>query len=53
MRQEKFWFTIGGIVTVLAVALMLPTQTVAASKYKVLHRFTGPDGVAPGAGRVQ
>jgi uncharacterized repeat protein (TIGR03803 family) len=51
MRQEKFWFTIGGIVTVLAVALMLPTGAVAASKYKVLHRFNGDDGSGP-SGRL-
>jgi uncharacterized repeat protein (TIGR03803 family) len=47
MRQKKFWFTMSGILAVLAVALMLPTGTVAASKYKVLHRFTGKDGALP------
>jgi uncharacterized repeat protein (TIGR03803 family) len=48
MRQKKFWFAISGIVAVLAVALMLPTQTVAASKYKVLYKFTGgADGGNP------
>jgi uncharacterized repeat protein (TIGR03803 family) len=53
MRQEKFWFTIGGIVTVLAVALMLPAGAVAASKYKVLHKFTGgADGGSPYAGLI-
>jgi uncharacterized repeat protein (TIGR03803 family) len=49
MRQKKFWFVISGILVVFAVALILPTQTVAASKYKVLHRFHGKDGHAPEA----
>jgi uncharacterized repeat protein (TIGR03803 family) len=48
MRQKKFWFTISGILAVLAMALMLPTGAVAASKYKVLHKFTGgADGSNP------
>jgi uncharacterized repeat protein (TIGR03803 family) len=47
MRQEKFWFTVSGILVVLAMALMLPTGAVAASKYKVLRSFTGKNGLYP------
>jgi uncharacterized repeat protein (TIGR03803 family) len=47
MRQKKFWFTLSGILAVLAMALMLPAGAVAASKYKVLHKFTGKDGALP------
>jgi uncharacterized repeat protein (TIGR03803 family) len=51
MRQKKYWFTISGILAVLALPLMLPTGAVAASKYKVLHRFTGgSEGSQPLAG---
>jgi hypothetical protein len=39
MRQKKFWFEMGGILAVLTIALMLPTGAMAASKYKVLHKF--------------
>lgn len=47
MRQKKFWFAMGGILAVLALALMLPTGAGAASNYKVLHRFKGKDGARP------
>jgi uncharacterized repeat protein (TIGR03803 family) len=51
MRQKRFWFMMSGIPAVLALALMLPAGVGAASKYKVLHRFTGkPDGAFPFAG---
>ncbi len=51
MRRKKSWFRMSGILIVLAVALMLPAQAVAASKYKVLHKFTGgADGGLPYAG---
>jgi len=53
MRQKKFWFTIGEILALLVMALMLPALAVAASKYKVLHRFTGgADGANPQGGLV-
>jgi uncharacterized repeat protein (TIGR03803 family) len=52
MRQKKFWFRVSGILAVLAIAIMLPTGTVAASKYKVLHRFKGKDGGSPDAGLI-
>jgi uncharacterized repeat protein (TIGR03803 family) len=39
MREKRFGFVLGVILTVLAIALMLPTEAMAASKYKVLHRF--------------
>jgi uncharacterized repeat protein (TIGR03803 family) len=39
MRQKRFWFTMSGILAVLAVALMLPGQAVAAGTYKILHTF--------------
>jgi uncharacterized repeat protein (TIGR03803 family) len=48
MRQNKFWSTMSGILVVLAVALMLPAGAAAASKYKVLYKFTGgADGGGP------
>jgi uncharacterized repeat protein (TIGR03803 family) len=48
MRQKRFWFTISGILAGLALALILPAQAVAASKYKVLYRFKGDtDGATP------
>jgi uncharacterized repeat protein (TIGR03803 family) len=40
------------MLALLAVALMLPAGIVAASTYKVLHRFTGPDGANPLAGLI-
>jgi len=52
MRQKKFWFTIGGVFAVLALGLMLPTGAGAASTYKTLHEFKGPDGANPYAGLV-
>jgi uncharacterized repeat protein (TIGR03803 family) len=39
MRQKKFWFGMSGIMAALAMALMLPTGAVAASKFHVLYRF--------------
>ena len=39
MRQGKFWFAMSGMLAVLVMALMLPADAVAASKYKLLHRF--------------
>ncbi len=41
MRQEKVGFVMSGILAVLVMALILPAETLAASKYKVLHRFNG------------
>jgi uncharacterized repeat protein (TIGR03803 family) len=52
MRQKQLWFTLFGILIVLAGALMLPAGAVAASKYKVLYRFKGLDGVSPTASMV-
>ena len=53
MRQKKFWFMLWGILVMFALALILPRQAVAASKYKVLHRFTGgADGANPQGGLV-
>ena len=53
MRQGKFWFAMSGMLAVLAMALMLPADAVAASKYKLLHRFKGrADGRYPYAGLV-
>jgi uncharacterized repeat protein (TIGR03803 family) len=45
--QKKFWFTMSGVLAVLAVALLLPVGAGTASKYKVLHRFKGHDGANP------
>jgi uncharacterized repeat protein (TIGR03803 family) len=50
MRQERLWFMLGGILAVLAMALMLPTGAVAASTYKVLYRFIY--GANPHAGLI-
>jgi uncharacterized repeat protein (TIGR03803 family) len=48
MRRQKSWFTMSGILAVLALAVMLPAGSRAASKYKVLHRFKGAtDGANP------
>jgi uncharacterized repeat protein (TIGR03803 family) len=52
VRQKKFWFVMSGILAVLTMALMLPTEAVAASKYKVLHKFKGKDGARPEAGLI-
>jgi uncharacterized repeat protein (TIGR03803 family) len=47
MRQKKLWFMFTGVLTVLGMVLMLPAGSVAASKYKLLHKFTGLDGDQP------
>jgi uncharacterized repeat protein (TIGR03803 family) len=48
MWQKNFWFGTIGILAVFTIALMLPAGAVAASKYKVLHRFAGgKDGGGP------
>jgi uncharacterized repeat protein (TIGR03803 family) len=47
MRQNKLWFMFSGTLAVLAVALILTAGAVAASTYKVLHKFTGKDGSEP------
>jgi hypothetical protein len=52
MRQEKVWFVISGILTVLAVALMLPTGAAAAFKYKVLHKCDRGSAILPEAGLI-
>jgi hypothetical protein len=52
MRQEKVWFVISGILTVLAVALMRPTGAAAASKYKVLHKCDRGSAILPEAGLI-
>jgi uncharacterized repeat protein (TIGR03803 family) len=47
MRQKNSWLTVSTVLAVLAMALMLPTQAVAAGTYKILHTFTwakGPEG---------
>jgi uncharacterized repeat protein (TIGR03803 family) len=44
MRREKFWFTMSGILAVLPMALILPPEVLAASKFHVLYRFTFHDG---------
>ena len=44
MRQNKLRLTRSGILAVLALALMMSAGAVAASKYKVLHRFEAKDG---------
>jgi uncharacterized repeat protein (TIGR03803 family) len=51
--QRKHWFTMSGILIVLAVALMLPAGVAAASEYKELHRFKDPaGGQIPAAGLI-
>jgi uncharacterized repeat protein (TIGR03803 family) len=52
MRQKKFWFNMNGILAVLALALILPAGAVAASKYKVLHRWGHGDGKYPNGGLI-
>jgi uncharacterized repeat protein (TIGR03803 family) len=52
MRQKKLWFRMSRILGVLAIILMLPAGAVAASKYKVLHRFTGKDGAYSDTGLI-
>jgi uncharacterized repeat protein (TIGR03803 family) len=53
MRKRKFWFSMSGILAVLAMALMLPAGAVAAGKYKVLRRFKGgEDGAFLTAGLI-
>jgi uncharacterized repeat protein (TIGR03803 family) len=53
MRQKKFWFTVSGIMAVLAMALMLPTRAAAANKFKVLYRFeVPPDAGLPRSGVI-
>jgi uncharacterized repeat protein (TIGR03803 family) len=52
MRQKTFWLMMTRILAVLTMALMLPTEAAAASKYKVLHRFKGKDGAYPQAGLI-
>ena len=52
MRQQRSCATMSGVSMVLAVALVLPMGSWAASKYKVLHKFTGQDGQHPYAGLI-
>jgi uncharacterized repeat protein (TIGR03803 family) len=52
MRQKRLWFTMSGILAVLALVLILPTGAGAASKYKVLHIFKIKDGAGPVAGLI-
>ena len=48
MQQKNSWVSIIVILVVFAICLALPTATVAASQYNVLHRFAGgPDGKLP------
>ena len=47
MRQKKCWFRISRIAAVFTMILVLLTEAVAASTYKVLHRFTRKDGATP------
>ena len=49
MRQKKYWSTVSGILVVLAIAIVLPTGAVAASKYKTLYKFKALRGHGPSA----
>ena len=52
MRQQRSCATMSGVSMVLALVLVLPMGSWAASKYKVLHKFTGQDGQHPYAGLI-
>jgi uncharacterized repeat protein (TIGR03803 family) len=47
--RKKFWSEARKM-GMLAMALMLTANAVAANKYKVLHKFTGNDGANPDKG---
>jgi uncharacterized repeat protein (TIGR03803 family) len=53
MLQKKLWFTMSGVLTILVMTLMLQARAEAATKYKVLYRFTGgADGAGPEFGSL-
>jgi hypothetical protein len=53
MRQKNCWFVIGGIFAVFALVMMLPTEAVAVSNYKIQYKFTGGnDGGNPTASLI-
>jgi hypothetical protein len=52
MREKKPWFKVSRTLTIFAITMMLPAAAAPASQYKVLHRFTGPDGSHPFGGLV-
>jgi uncharacterized repeat protein (TIGR03803 family) len=41
MRQKKYWFIVGMVLAVTAVALVLAPSAWAQGKYKTLYKFTG------------
>ena len=47
MRQQKFWLGMSGILAVSVMALMLPAEALAASKFHVLYRFANNVGGNP------
>jgi len=53
MRQKRCRYIAGAALWVLALALLLTPDAWAASKYKVLHKFSGgEDGGSPFAGLI-
>lgn len=52
MRLKKSKCVVTSIAAVLALALMWPGGAMAASHYKVLHSFKGPDGANPMASLI-
>jgi uncharacterized repeat protein (TIGR03803 family) len=44
MRDKKAWFAMGGILATLAMTLVLPIRTGAASKFKLLASFHNKQG---------
>jgi hypothetical protein len=49
MSHKKLWSETKKV-GILAMALVLTANAVAANKYKVLHKFTGQDGANPDKG---
>jgi uncharacterized repeat protein (TIGR03803 family) len=47
MRQKECWLTKGAILVLFVMAL-LPARAGAASKYKILYKFTGGEHPGPG-----
>lgn len=56
MKRNKFWAAAGRTLAVMTVAfivvLMLAPGASAAAKYKVIHKFSGPDGSDPQDGLI-
>lgn len=51
MNRNQFWAAVSKVLAVMAatliMALMLAPCALAANTYKILHKFTGPDGSDP------